>query len=94
MLNALNSLSENQSLLVMPPWINPWLLGAMTLSFSLHFVILYVDVLAMVFQVTDLSWPQWVAVIKISFPVILIDEVLKLIARKFVDVPEHIKAKF
>merc|ERR1712002_592446 len=45
MLNALNSLSENQSLLVMPPWINPYLLGAMSLSFSLHFVILYVDVL-------------------------------------------------
>merc|ERR1719369_1382124 len=70
MLNALNSLSENQSLIVMPPWINPYLLGAMSLSFSLHFVILYVDVLAMVFQVTPLSWPQWVAVLKISCPVI------------------------
>merc|ERR1712080_743488 len=29
MANALNSVSENQSLLLMPPWINPWLLGAM-----------------------------------------------------------------
>jgi len=94
MLNALNSLSENQSLIVMPPWINPWLLGAMTLSFSLHFVILYVDVLAMVFQVTPLTWSQWIAVIKISMPVIFIDEGLKLIARKFIDVPEHLKPKF
>jgi len=86
MLNALNSLSENQSLLVMPPWINPFLLGAMCLSFSLHFVILHVDVLAMVFQVTPLSWPQWVAVLKCSFPVIFIDEILKVIARKFIDI--------
>ena len=27
MLNALNSVSENQSLLVMPPWRNMWLVG-------------------------------------------------------------------
>merc|ERR1719430_2373602 len=94
MLNALNSLSDNQSLLVMPPWINPWLLGAMSLSFSLHFVILYVDVLAMVFQVTPLTWPQWIAVLKLSMPVIFIDEILKLVARKYIDVPEHMKAKF
>lgn len=37
------SLSENQSLLRMPPWENVWLLGAICLSMSLHFLILYVD---------------------------------------------------
>lgn len=37
------SLSENQSLLRMPPWSNFWLLAAMTLSMSLHFMIIYVD---------------------------------------------------
>lgn len=41
-----NSLSENQSLLVMPPWTNLWLVGAITLSMSLHFFILYVDVMS------------------------------------------------
>ena len=46
MCNAINALSENQSLLRMPPWINPFLLGAMALSFGLHFVILHVDFLA------------------------------------------------
>ena len=46
MCNAINSLSENQSLLVMPPWINPLLMGAMALSFGLHFVVLYVDFMA------------------------------------------------
>merc|ERR550532_2674767 len=43
MANALNSVSENQSLALMPPWVNPYLLGAMALSFSLHFVILYTE---------------------------------------------------
>merc|ERR1719450_791828 len=88
MLNALNSLSENQSLLVMPPWVNIWLLLAMALSLTLHFLILYVDILATVFQVQPLSGAQWVAVLKISLPVILLDEVLKLIARKYVEAPE------
>lgn len=46
MLNAMNSLSENQSLVAMPPWSNMWLIGSMALSFTLHFVILYVEVLS------------------------------------------------
>ncbi|XP_069134746.1 calcium-transporting ATPase sarcoplasmic/endoplasmic reticulum type-like isoform X1 [Argopecten irradians] len=86
MLNALNSLSENQSLLVMPPWCNKWLLGAMALSMGLHFFILYVDVMSTIFQITPLGLEEWFAVLKISFPVILIDETLKFCARKFTDV--------
>lgn len=38
-----SSLSENQSLVRMPPWSNGWLVGAMSLSMSLHFMIIYVD---------------------------------------------------
>ncbi|WP_411024598.1 cation transporting ATPase C-terminal domain-containing protein, partial [Salmonella sp. s55962] len=82
MLNALNSLSENQSLLVMPPWQNPWLLGAMLLSMILHFVILHVEMLSMVFQIAPLNLTEWFAVVKISFPVILLDEILKFMARR------------
>lgn len=40
------SLSENQSLIAMPPWTNLWLVGSMCLSFALHFVILHVEVLS------------------------------------------------
>lgn len=86
MLNALNSLSENQSLLVMPPWINIWLLASIALSMTLHFVILYVDILSTVFQVCPLNTEEWIAVMKISLPVVLLDEALKFIARKFIDV--------
>ncbi|XP_064101506.1 calcium-transporting ATPase sarcoplasmic/endoplasmic reticulum type-like isoform X1 [Macrobrachium nipponense] len=83
MLNALNSLSENQSLVIMPPWVNMWLLAAMALSMILHFIILYFDIFAVVFQVQSLSVAQWVAVLKISFPVIILDETFKFMARKF-----------
>lgn len=38
-----------------------------------------------VFQITPLNVEEWIAVLKLSFPVIIIDEVLKLIARKFTD---------
>ena len=38
-----------------------------------------------IFQITPLSVEEWVAVIKISIPVILMDETLKFVARKFSD---------
>ncbi|KAL7064758.1 hypothetical protein AAHC03_05314 [Spirometra sp. Aus1] len=87
MLNAMNSLSENQSLMVMPPWVNLWLVAAMFLSIGLHLIILEVDFLANVFQLTPLSLEEWWVVTKFSLPVVFIDEILKLIARKFTDVP-------
>ncbi|KAK7919637.1 hypothetical protein WMY93_010921 [Mugilogobius chulae] len=55
MCNALNSLSENQSLVRMPPWSNFWLLSAMTLSMSLHFLIIYVDPLPMIFNLSPVT---------------------------------------
>uniref|UniRef100_A0A673GIE1 Calcium-transporting ATPase n=1 Tax=Sinocyclocheilus rhinocerous TaxID=307959 RepID=A0A673GIE1_9TELE len=85
MCNALNSVSENQSLLRMPPWENVWLLGAICLSMSLHFLILYVEPLPMIFQITPLNVTQWLTVLKISLPVILLDEVLKFVARNYLD---------
>uniref|UniRef100_A0A2K5DND9 P-type Ca(2+) transporter n=1 Tax=Aotus nancymaae TaxID=37293 RepID=A0A2K5DND9_AOTNA len=86
MCNALNSVSENQSLLRMPPWMNPWLLAAVAMSMALHFLILLVPPLPLVFQVTPLSGRQWVVVLQISLPVILLDEALKYLSRKHVDV--------
>ncbi|CAF4039521.1 unnamed protein product, partial [Rotaria sordida] len=85
MLNALNSLSENQSLLKMPPWTNKYLLYAITLSMSLHMMILYIPMFNTVFQICPLSLEEWLAVIKISLPVILLDELLKFTARRYID---------
>lgn len=82
--NALNALSEDCSLLVQPPWVNPYLLVAMALSFALHCVILYVPVLADVFSIVPLTVTEWVLVLLFSSAVVLIDEVLKFIGRTFV----------
>ena len=82
MFNSLNALSEDTSLLRMPPWVNPWLLVAMTISFSLHFVILYVPFLANIFGIVPLSFNEWMLVLVVSLPVILMDEVLKKIGRE------------
>ena len=81
MLNALNSLSENQSLLTMPPWKNMWLIGAISLSFALHFIILYVPLMNTVFQITPLNFEEWFTVLYMSIPVILLDEILKAVSR-------------
>merc|ERR1739838_1004325 len=93
MTNALNSVSENQSLLRMPPWKNPWLVGAIALSMSLHFVILHVEPLPMIFNICPLSLAEWIVVLKISLPVLLIDEGLKWIARNYVEVGDCADAK-
>uniref|UniRef100_A0A8C0XGJ3 P-type Ca(2+) transporter n=1 Tax=Castor canadensis TaxID=51338 RepID=A0A8C0XGJ3_CASCN len=85
MCNALNSVSENQSLLRMPPWLNPWLLAAVAMSMALHFLILFVPPLPLIFQVTPLSGRQWVVVLQMSLPVILLDEALKYLSRNHVD---------
>merc|ERR1719453_566719 len=81
MFNALNALSEDGSLVQMPPWANPWLLVAMLISFGLHFVILYIPVLAKVFSIVPLTFNDWMLVLAFSFPVILIDEALKMVGR-------------
>lgn len=39
----------------------------------------------MIFRLTHLNTEQWFIVLKLSIPVILIDEVLKFLARNYVD---------
>jgi Ca2+-transporting ATPase len=69
---------QDNSLLQMPPWCNPWLLCAMAVSFGLHFVILYIPLLADIFSIVPLSVNEWLLVLLFAFPVVLIDEVTSL----------------
>lgn len=82
MANALNSLSENESLFALGPQNNFILLGAIGLSLFLHYLIIYVPQLAVIFNVAPLNWEEWIAIIAISLPVILIDEILKFLTRR------------
>ena len=76
---------QDNSLLQMPPWSNPWLLVAMAVSFGLHFIILYVPILAATFSIVPLSLNEWALVVLFAAPVVLIDEVLKFMGRRFVN---------
>ncbi|KAL3676762.1 hypothetical protein R1sor_026710 [Riccia sorocarpa] len=74
MFNALNALSENNSLLSVPPWANKWLLCAIGVSVGIHLTILYTPWLADVFGVVPLSPQEWLLVVVISLPIIPLDE--------------------
>lgn len=98
MFNAMNSLSENASLFVLPVWRNPFLVAAIALSMALHVMILYVPFFTVscciwlmhqnviwrlfktLFQITPLNWAEWQAVLYLSAPVLVIDEVLKFLS--------------
>lgn len=91
MFNAMNSLSENESLLRLPVWKNMYLVGAIILSMALHFMILYVPFFTKIFAITSLNWIEWKAVLYLSAPVLLLDEALKFISANFVEPPSKIK---
>jgi P-type Ca2+ transporter type 2C len=81
MLNALNALSEDGSLLQIPPWSNPYLIIAMMGSVLVHFVVLYTPFIAQVFAVCPLDWHDWQLVLAFSVPVLFVDEILKFAGR-------------
>jgi Ca2+-transporting ATPase len=81
MLNAMNALSEDGSLLQIPPWANPWLIIAALSSVLVHFGILYVPFMSRIFGVVPLTSHDWMLVMYFSLPVILVDEVLKFFGR-------------
>jgi Ca2+-transporting ATPase len=82
MLNSLNAISEDNSLLTMNPLINPWLLAAIAWSIGLHIMIVYVPAMNVIFGIAPHNVYEWMLVLKFSFPVIIIDEFLKIIGRK------------
>lgn len=54
---------------------------------GLHFVILYIPMLADIFSIVPLSLNEWALVMLFSSPVILIDEILKFVGRRIVNKP-------
>ncbi|KAJ1554509.1 hypothetical protein HK096_003233, partial [Nowakowskiella sp. JEL0078] len=84
MFNAVNSLSENESLLTFPIWKNLYLVFAIALSMVLHFAILYIPLLAQTFSIIPLNQEEWLWVIIWSVPVLFLDEILKFVSRNYV----------
>ncbi|KAL2007083.1 hypothetical protein VTN00DRAFT_8521 [Thermoascus crustaceus] len=85
MFNAMNALSSSESLFTFPLWNNLMLVYAIILSMTLHFAILYIPFLQGLFSILPMSWNEWKAVLAISAPVIVIDELLKFVERRLYD---------
>lgn len=85
MLNALNAISEDNSLLTMSPFVNPYLLLAMASSIGLHIMIVYVPFMAKIFSIYAMNKAEWILVFAFSSPVIIVDEILKTFGRMFND---------
>ncbi|KAL0220530.1 hypothetical protein RCL1_000384 [Eukaryota sp. TZLM3-RCL] len=82
MLNALNSISETQSLFKYPPTKNIYVVISIFFSLGLHAALLYIAPLAKIFSVAPLTRNDWFVVFILSVPVILIDEVAKFLMRR------------
>lgn len=81
MLNALNALSEDSSILSMGLFCNPLLLLAIAGSLAFHCLILYIPLFASIFNTVPLNYNDWLLVMAFSSPVILLDELLKALSR-------------
>lgn len=81
MLNALNALSEDSSILTMGLFCNPLLLLAIAGSIAFHCLILYIPFFAAIFGTTPLNYNDWLLVFMFSVPIIFLDEVLKAVSR-------------
>lgn len=84
MLNAINALSEDSSIFKVGLFCNPILILACISSLVLHSVILYFPVLNRVFSIAPLTLGDWALVFAFSSPIILIDEILKIISKGIV----------
>ena len=81
MLNALNAISEDNSLLTMNPFVNIYLLLAITWAMLLHIMIVYVPFMAKIFSIYSLNTHEWILILAFSSPVLLVDEILKVFGR-------------
>lgn len=94
MFNAMNALSEH-SLFVVPLWENPWLCLAIASSVTLHLIILYFPAMRSLFGVAALSWKEWMWVLIYTAPIILLDEMMKLVRLLYLKYanPDKLKVK-
>ena len=87
MFKALTAVSVDSSILRVGPQKNPWLMAGGTLPLLLHFAVVYSEILGLPalgesFGLIPLSAKNWITVLKWSAPILLVDEVLKLVGRR------------
>ncbi|KAF6002974.1 hypothetical protein F1559_001823 [Cyanidiococcus yangmingshanensis] len=82
--NALNAISETESILLRPSILlgNLWLLGAVAASMALQLLVLESPLTQTAFGVQPLSLSDWVFIFGVSVPVIAVDEFFKFFLRR------------
>lgn len=83
MFNAMNAISDELSILTVTPLNNLYLIFAITCSMLVHCMILYVPFFNEVFGIMPLDLSEWILVVVFSFPVIIIEEIMKFLIRSF-----------
>jgi Ca2+-transporting ATPase len=81
MFKALSAVSLDNSMLRVPPWKNPWLLGGVALPFSIHLAVVYFPFLNKVFGVSSMSEQDWYTVLQWAAPILILEEILKAVGR-------------
>lgn len=81
MFNALNAITETKSLLSLGPWNNPWLMLAVAGAFAQHYIVLSWPAAEIIFHVKRLTQSEWNYIFKLSFPIIILEEIMKAVSR-------------
>ena len=80
--NAWNCRSENKSLCTIGLFSNKWLLLATTFVLFLQMLLIYTPYMQFVFKTVPLTFNQWLLIIAVSSPIVLIDEIRKWFVRR------------
>ena len=81
--NAWNCRSTTQSLLSIGLFSNRWLIAIMILVVSLQSAIVYVPFMRYIFKTTPLILNDWIIIIALTAPIIILEEIRKAIARRW-----------
>jgi len=79
--NAWNCRSMTQSIFQLGLFANKWLILATSFVLLLQFLILYVPVMQNIFNTVPLSGHDWGVIVAVSAPILLLEEVRKVIVR-------------
>lgn len=81
--NAWNCRSETKSLLTIGLFSNKWLIAATSFVLFLQLVLVYAPFMQYIFKTVPLSFEQWLLILSVTAPIVVIDELRKAIVRTF-----------
>ena len=82
MFNALNALSESESLFQIPPWKNLYLALGIVGSVGMHVAVVHVPWISRIMGTVPLDWVSWKRVVALAVPVVFIEEAVKVVVRR------------